>query len=81
MVKWLLVILLVVAAVKLFRKPEAVKAQEADANKAVDTVQDPITGTFVSKDTEYKVKFYDKIYYFSSQESMNKFIEQKKEQA
>ena len=81
MVKWLLVILLVVGAVKLFRKPEAIKAQETDANKAVDTVQDPITGTFVGRDTEYKVKYFDKIYYFSSKESMQQFIEQKKEQA
>jgi len=76
MVKWLLVILLVVGAVKLFRKPEAIKAQEEP--KAVDTVQDPITGTFVSKDTEFKVNYYDKIYYFSSKEFMNKFIEEKR---
>ena len=82
MVKWLLVILLVVGAVKLFRKPEAIKEQEAAAQKAVDTVQDPITGTFVSRDTDYKVKYYDKIYYFSSRSSMEQFIaEKKKEQA
>ena len=78
MVKWLLVALMVVAAIKLFRKPEAVKAKEEP--KAVDTVQDPITGTFVSKDTEFKVKYYDKVYYFSSQESMDKFVAEKKGQ-
>ena len=78
MVKWLIVILMVVAAVKLFRKPEAVKAQNEP--KAVDTIQDPVTGTFVSKDTEFKVKYYDKIYYFSSKESMDKFIAEKKGQ-
>ncbi|MGE4317325.1 MAG: YHS domain-containing protein [Deferribacterales bacterium] len=76
MVKWLLVILLVVGAIKLFRKPEAIKAKE-EVN-AVDTVQDPVTGTFVSKDTEYKVKYYDKVYYFSSKESMDKFIAEKR---
>lgn len=79
--KWIILILLAVAAFKLFRKPEAIKAKESEASNAVDTVQDPVTGTFVSKDTEYKVKYYDKVYYFSSKESMDRFIAEKKEQA
>ena len=62
---------------KLFRKPAGV---EGDAKQvdAVETVQDPINGVFVDKDTEFKVKYYDKLYYFSSKESMDEFIEQKK---
>lgn len=76
--KYLILILLVFLAFKLFRKPQEVAAKEEQ--KAVDTVQDPITGTFVSKDTNYKVKYFDKIYYFSSKDSMQKFIEQKKEE-
>lgn len=80
--KWLILILLAVAAFKLFRKPEAIKAKESsEGANAVDTVQDPITGTFVSKDTEYKVKYFEKVYYFSSKESMDRFIAEKKEQA
>ncbi|PLX70901.1 MAG: hypothetical protein C0602_05210 [Denitrovibrio sp.] len=64
-------------AFKLFKKPVG-----ADDNKtetgAVETVQDPVNGVFVGRDTEFKVKYYDKLYYFSSQESMDEFIAQKK---
>lgn len=76
--KYILMILIVLVAIKLFRKPKEVTAQEEQ--KAVDTIQDPITGTFVSKDSEYKVKYFDKIYYFSTRDSMEKFIAEKKEQ-
>lgn len=64
-------------AFKLFRKPAGVESSKTK-EVAVETVQDPITGVFVGKDTEFKVKYYDKIYYFSSKESMEEFIEQKK---
>ncbi len=63
---------------KLFRKPGSVEGDKAEQVDAVETVQDPINGVFVGKDTEFKVKYYDKIYYFSSKESMDEFIEQKK---
>ncbi|PLX68197.1 MAG: hypothetical protein C0603_07370 [Denitrovibrio sp.] len=63
---------------KLFRKPAGVEGDKTQQVDAVETVQDPINGVFVGKDTEFKVKYYDKIYYFSSKESMDEFIEQKK---
>jgi YHS domain-containing protein len=44
----------------------------------VETVQDPVNGVYVGTDTEFKVKYYDKLYYFSSKESMDEFIAQKK---
>lgn len=75
--KLLIAAILGFLAFKLFRRPEGVEGKKADES-AVDTVQDPITGVFVGKDTDYKVKYYDKIYYFSSKESMDQFIEQKK---
>jgi len=64
-------------AFKLFRKPAQIEQNKSDET-AVETVQDPINGVFVGKDTEFKVKYFDKVYYFSSQESMDEFIEQKK---
>jgi len=75
--KLLLAGVLAFLAFKLFRKPAEVESGKT-AETAVETVQDPITGVFVGKDTEYKVKYYDNIYYFSSKESMEQFIEQKK---
>lgn len=64
-------------AFKLFKKPAGIEQKKTDSG-AVDTVQDPVNGVFVGIDTEYKVKYYDKLYYFSSQESMDEFIAQKK---
>jgi YHS domain-containing protein len=65
--------------VKLFRKPKSVEEKrETELESAVETVQDPVDGTFVGKDTEFKVKYYDKVYYFGSKENMDKFIEDKK---
>ena len=64
-------------AFKLFRKPAGVETKKTEEG-AVETVQDPVNGVFVGKDTEFKVKYYDKIYYFSSQETMDEFIAQKK---
>lgn len=69
--------LLAFLAFKLFRKPAGVESKPTETD-AVETVQDPVNGVFVGKDTEFKVKYYDKIYYFSSKETMDQFIEQKK---
>jgi len=66
--------------VKLFRKPKGVEKKQTEVDNTVETVQDPVDGTFVGKDTEFKVKYYDKVYYFSSKENMDKFIEEKKGQ-
>lgn len=76
---------LVVAAIlaflafKLFKKPVGVESKQKQTDTdAVETVQDPVNGVFVGKDTEFKVKYYDKMYYFSSKETMDEFIAQKK---
>lgn len=75
---------LVVAAIlgflafKLFKKPVGTDEKPKTDPTAVETVQDPINGVYVGTDTEYKVKYYDKLYYFSSKESMDEFIAQKK---
>ncbi|WP_022851150.1 YHS domain-containing protein [Limisalsivibrio acetivorans] len=62
---------------KLFKnKPPEVKGK--DENSAVELEQDPIDGVYVDKDTEFKVKYHDKVYYFSTKENMDKFIEEKR---
>ncbi|MCD8552550.1 hypothetical protein [Seleniivibrio sp.] len=76
MVKLLLFVLIAFVAFKLFRKPESLKKVREEA-QALETAVDPISGTYVSKDTEFKVKLYDKVYYFDSKDSMDKFIAQK----
>jgi YHS domain-containing protein len=75
-IKLLIAGILAFLAFKLFRKPVEVESKKEVS--AVETVQDPINGVYVGKDTEFKVKYYDKIYYFSSKESMEEFIQQKK---
>lgn len=78
MVKLLLFVLIAFVAFKLFRKPEDLKkVREEAAPKPLETAIDPISGTYVSKDTDFKVKLYDKVYYFDSKDSMDKFIAQK----
>lgn len=78
-IKLLLAGILAFLAFRLFRKPVGQDSRPEDKT-AVDTVQDPINGVYVGKDTDFKVKYYDKIYYFSSKESMDEFIRQKKEE-
>jgi YHS domain-containing protein len=77
--KLLLAAGLIFITIKLFRKPVENKNDEsASSSEAVDLVKDPICGTFVEETTDYKVKYYDKLYYFCSQECRDKFIESKK---
>ena len=44
--------------------------------KAVELKEDPVCGSFVEETSKYKVKLYDKVYYFCSEECKNKFIEE-----
>lgn len=44
--------------------------------KAVEMKKDSVCGSYVEETTKYKVKLYDKIYYFCSEECKNKFIEE-----
>jgi len=75
--KLIVAAILAFLAFKLFKKPKEVDDKPREEN-AVETVQDPVNGVFVGKDTEFKVKYYDKLYYFSSKETMDEFIAQKK---
>jgi YHS domain-containing protein len=45
---------------------------------AVDLVKDPVCNTFVEKNSPYKVKYYDRIYFFCSPGCRDTFIEQMK---
>jgi YHS domain-containing protein len=42
-----------------------------------DMEKDPICSTYVQQETPYKLKYYDKIYYFCSQECLDKFKDSK----
>lgn len=71
---------LVFASVMLFRGKNPVTAKRKE-DTAVDTKQDPICNAFVDTTTDFKVKYYDTIYYFCSQKCMDEFIQQKQEEA
>lgn len=56
---------------------------EEKDKKAIDTtnmVKDPICGTYIEETTPYKVKYYGKVYYFDSEECLEKFKSQKKQE-
>ena len=51
-----------------------------EEKQAIDTtnmVKDPVCGTYVEEDSEYKIKYYDKVYRFCSQECLEKFKSRK----
>ena len=76
--KFLFAAIMIYLALALFKKNKAVDNKTEEKDDAVDLVKDPVCETFVEKDTDYKVKLYDRIYYFCSEECRQKFIEQKK---
>ncbi len=76
--KFLFAALMIYLALALFKKNKVLDNKVEEKDGAVDLVKDPICETFVEKDTAYKVKLYDRIYYFCSEECRQKFIEQKK---
>ncbi len=71
----LVVIFLVLTIFKKFSKQ---KEKNSSNDKPVEMIQDPVCGTYVEEITDYKVKYYDKIYYFCSDKCKQNFIEQKK---
>ncbi|BAI79852.1 conserved hypothetical protein [Deferribacter desulfuricans SSM1] len=77
MLKFLITGLLIYLAFTLFRKKK-VESEQKEISDSVDLVKDEICGTYVEITSPYKVKYYDKIYYFCSKECMDKFIESKK---
>lgn len=81
-------VLLIAAAVligyfavkKAFRQADDKPLTEGNngSGEVVNTVEDPICKTFIEESTPYKVRLYDKLYYFCSEECKNKFIEMNK---
>lgn len=76
-IKLLVLVVLSFITYKLFtgRKKDEVASKVEDA---VELVQDPVSGTYIDKDTTFKVKYYEKVYYFATKENMDKFIADKK---
>lgn len=44
--------------------------------EAIDMKRDVVCGSFVEDTTKYKVRLYDKVYYFCSEECKEKFIKE-----
>jgi YHS domain-containing protein len=54
------------------------RKSELESN-AIELVRDPSCNIYVNPNTPYKVKYYEKVYYFCSEECQSKFIENKKQ--
>ncbi|MEC9491705.1 YHS domain-containing protein [Flexistipes sp.] len=52
------------------------RSKKEDDDSPVELVKDPVCNTFVEMDTPFKVKYYDRVYYFCSQGCRDSFIEQ-----
>lgn len=69
-----------IAGVVMFFKIKGKKSEDnlLKDNKnevpAVEMKQDVVCGSYVEDTTRYKVRLYDKVYYFCSSECMDKFI-------
>lgn len=55
------------------------KKKNAIVEDAIELVKDPICNIYVNRNTPYKVKYYDNIYYFCSEKCQNNFIEKMKQ--
>ncbi|MCX8084091.1 MAG: YHS domain-containing protein [Calditerrivibrio sp.] len=83
MVKFLLFIVLAYVAYKLFTRSNKNEVEVKDTSKnetPVELVKDPTCGTFVEKTSNIKVKYYDNLYYFCSEDCRQKFIEKMKQE-
>lgn len=78
MSKILIIVAVIAIALIFFRKRKAAEPvdekQNKELEKAVEMKQDPVCGSYVEETTRYKVKYYDKIFYFCSEECKDKFI-------
>ncbi|AEI15745.1 YHS domain-containing protein [Flexistipes sinusarabici DSM 4947] len=54
------------------------RSKKEEDDSPVELVKDPVCNTFVEMDTPFKVKYYDRVYYFCSQGCRDSFIEQMK---
>ena len=85
MLKW---IILIVAAIVLYmffkgdrkRKADNLKKEEARLAATGVLVKDPICGTYVSRDSDIRVKEGEKVHSFCSYECREKFVKQLEEQ-
>jgi len=80
-IKFILTAFLIYITFVLFRNSKKLSGKsEQDQNTPVELVKDPICETFVEKDTPYKVKLYDNLYFFCSEECRDKFINSNKKE-
>lgn len=80
--KFLLTAFLIYITFILFRNSKKLSGNSKDeiGSSPVELVKDPICGTFVEMETPYKVKLYDNIYYFCSEDCREKFIAKNKKE-
>jgi YHS domain-containing protein len=83
MIRYLVLVLVIYAAYKLFSNSIKHKRQEAEKEQqkkgettaASDLVKDPICGTFVSKNDSVSVKDGDKTFHFCSYDCRDVFLD------
>ncbi len=54
--------------------------KEKASQKAIDTtnmVKDPVCGTYIEEGGKHRLKYFDKIYHFCSEECMEEFRQEK----
>jgi len=79
MLKFVVLGIVLFAVVKLFRgDKKKLEAENTTEEKAKDMVACDKCETFTESDTDFKVKYYDKVYRFCSKDCMDSFIEEKK---
>lgn len=59
------------------KKVEEQKNENTESNKSEVMVKDPVCGTYVTTDSEIRVKEGQKVLYFCSYECRDKFLEDK----
>jgi YHS domain-containing protein len=69
-----LIVFIVYAYIKKKKKKNEIE------DKAIELVKDPICNMYVNRNTPYKVKYYDNIYYFCSEKCQIDFIENNKQE-
>lgn len=60
------------------KKMAAKQKQTSQSVEAGEMVKDPVCGTYVSSDSDIRVKQGDQVYYFCSYDCRDKFLEENK---
>lgn len=80
MVKLILFGLVAFAVYSLFKNKRPLAAEKTEKGIApVELKMDPVCKTYVEESSQYKVKYYDQMYYFCSRKCMDDFIREKQE--